>query len=216
MSDIIHGGDVKAGPCQQGRVAAAALPPAAHHVPAHCGAFAHFQGVPRQCALKRWHASEAHAAGDARWVDATARQGTATEPTYAPIAAWRAADPAIAHVDAIHPDDAGVRAELERLKAARSQRVATNRAAIDALLREDARSAPAFAVARRAAVLAAAEYCPSLTLREAAEVTAACLTYEEKRGGMARPRKEATDFAAGWALTMQSAIGAYERARGCR
>lgn len=98
------------------------------------------------------------------------------------------------------------------------------KAEIDAVLREDARRYPAFATARRCAVMAACEWaarewaevseepCP-FAAADARLVLAACRSYEARRGVMKAPSEKAI----AWSLESYTAsLDAYERARGLR
>lgn len=92
------------------------------------------------------------------------------------------------------------------------------RRAIDAMLRDDARRTPAFATARKAAVLAYCENHRGATVDNAATMLAWCRGYEERRGGMGQP----APFAVEWLEVNDvtdaewTAMGCYERARGMR
>lgn len=92
------------------------------------------------------------------------------------------------------------------------------RRAIDALLRDDARRTPAFATARRAAVLAYAEESPYMGTLEAKDMLRWCARYESIRGGMAKPSVEAQEYAEDRSDydAAGAAFNAYERARRMR
>lgn len=100
-------------------------------------------------------------------------------------------------------------------RAEREQR----RREIDAELREDARRFPAFATARRAAVLAAYESAPPmppedmLPVGHTKNILRDCHRYEAKRGGMTKPSADAVKWAALAGGTYEMALAVYERAR---
>ncbi len=98
-------------------------------------------------------------------------------------------------------------------RAAREQR----RRDIDAVLREDARRYPAFAKARMAAVMAAAEpmgpFKPDYDIADVRHYLATCHAYEKLRGGMSKTSGAAADYRRRAASTA-AALDAYERARG--
>jgi hypothetical protein len=89
---------------------------------------------------------------------------------------------------------------------------------IDAVLAEDARRFPAFATARRAAVLAATEefqmHGSDILTSTAERIVGQLHAYEALRGGMAKPSKAADDYA--FDKIEIVALDAYERARGCK
>jgi hypothetical protein len=87
------------------------------------------------------------------------------------------------------------------------------RRAIDSMLREDARKTPAFAVARKAAVLAYAEHDPGMGTHEARTVLLQCGEYEALRGGMTRPSERALEYSDDRFMALSCALVAYERAR---
>jgi len=93
------------------------------------------------------------------------------------------------------------------------------RRAIDALLREDAQRTPAFATARRAAVLAYAESAPEMSRATAGDVLTACAGYEAIRYGAKAPCMQAIEYVDTWRGEddpMVEALGHYERTRGMR
>lgn len=100
-------------------------------------------------------------------------------------------------------------------RAEREQR----RREIDAVLREDARRFPAFATARRAAVMATYESAPPMPPEEmlpvghAENILRDCHRYEAKRGGMTKPSADAVKWAALAGGTYEVALAVYERAR---
>jgi hypothetical protein len=85
---------------------------------------------------------------------------------------------------------------------------------LEDVLREDARADPAFATARRAAILAFVETIPGTSpLRDAGTIRhglRVCRWYEESRGGARKPSAKALELAAMY----PTALAAYERARG--
>ncbi len=104
---------------------------------------------------------------------------------------------------------------------------ARSRAEIDAVLREDARRWPAFATARRAAVMAACERPDPPPVAEVVTALAAFHAYENARGGMRVDISERAPFTDAWRLLrdMGQDISIpvagtcwrhYERARGLR
>ncbi len=90
------------------------------------------------------------------------------------------------------------------------------RRAIDTLLSRDAAATPAFATARRAAVLAFAEHDRHMALADAQDVLRHCRVYEAMRGGMARPSEAALEYTDDRLMPQSCAFVAYERARGMR
>lgn len=103
-------------------------------------------------------------------------------------------------------------------RAEREQR----RRAISAVLAEDARKFPAFATARRCAVMAAYESAPPmppedmLPATHAANILRDCHRYEAKRGGMTKPSAEAADWMRHAGGTFAVALSVYERNRGAK
>lgn len=90
------------------------------------------------------------------------------------------------------------------------------RAEIDAVLREDASRFPAFATARRCAVMSECEPMAHVGSentggRDAGRMLAMLHRYEERRGGLTVPRAGAAAYAEGDPM-----FGHYERARGMR
>lgn len=95
---------------------------------------------------------------------------------------------------------------------------AERRREIDALLREDARTTPAFATARMAAALAAAECDNDFECNDVRWLLADLRRYEDARGSSRKPSAEAFKIALGWAEDAggMAAFKSYERARGMR
>lgn len=103
---------------------------------------------------------------------------------------------------------------------------AERRREIDALLREDAKRTPAFATARKSAVLAAAEMFPEIVPEDASSLLNIVEHYEEIRGAMVKPSDASTKWrermrtsghsCAAHAEACDAGIAAYERARGTR
>lgn len=103
---------------------------------------------------------------------------------------------------------------------------AERRREIGAMLADDARTTPAFATARKAAVLAAAESFPDITAADAHGVLRCATVYEEKRGVLTRPSDAATNWRAGLksygsstaehSAALDAGLAAYERARGMK
>lgn len=90
------------------------------------------------------------------------------------------------------------------------------RRGIDLLLAEDARRTPAFATARRAAALAAAEGRPRVDADKIDDVIYQCHLYEGDRGGGRAPSEKNRRHVGNWGgdAAMMDAFAAYERARG--
>lgn len=107
---------------------------------------------------------------------------------------------------------------VAEMQAQREIREARRRE-IDDVLREDARRHPAFATARRGAVMAAYEGAPPcapedmVPVRHAENILRDCHRYETKRGGMTKPSAEAVDWARHAGGTFAVALAVYERAR---
>lgn len=97
---------------------------------------------------------------------------------------------------------------------------AAARAAIDAILKEDARRFPAFATARKAAVLAAYEGAPPfgpakmVPVSHAASILRDCHRYEVIRGGMTKPSESAASWVKLAGGPFAVALAVYERVRG--
>lgn len=86
------------------------------------------------------------------------------------------------------------------------------RKAIDAMLVEDARRTPAFAAARKAAVVAAADHWETI---DAAHIIRDFHGYEERRGGFAKPAPGA-EVVDSCRTLEPFMVRAYERARGMK
>jgi hypothetical protein len=93
---------------------------------------------------------------------------------------------------------------------------------IDAVLAEDARRFPAFATARRCAVMAAYEAQPNLHESAAHDMLTNLRGYEDARGVGRDPWVRAADPFVGWGRrggterAVEAAVASYERARGCK
>ncbi len=126
-----------------------------------------------------------------------------------PMSATQAATPPYRDTSAV--------GDIVRLAALPPSRE-NDRRAIDALLREDARRTPAFATARRAAVLAAYEDVPEMPADQTAAILRRCAEYEELRGGGRKASLLAADMVYSWRHTspVLAALTAYERARRMR
>lgn len=94
---------------------------------------------------------------------------------------------------------------------------------IDAVLREDARRSPAFAVARKCAVMGAFEdtpHTPKLHTDTAAELCSMLREYESERGGMRAPKAGASAAIEEWGARFgirgiaRDLVASYEIARG--
>ncbi len=96
--------------------------------------------------------------------------------------------------------------------AARQARVMEERRAIDAILREDARRVPAFAAARKAAVVAAADTWERI---DAAGIVQRLHGYEKRRGGFTKPTVDANPMHL-FDWIEPAIVATYERARGRR
>lgn len=93
---------------------------------------------------------------------------------------------------------------------------------IDAIIADDAHRFPAFATARRAAVMAAFEGAPPVAPEDivpvghASNILRDCHRYEALRGGMTKPSTSAVEWAALAGGSFAIALAAYERMRGAQ
>lgn len=88
-----------------------------------------------------------------------------------------------------------------------------DRREIDAILRDDARRFPAFAAARRAAVLAFVEAEPDASALGVSDAIGMCHAYELRRGGARAPSREAIAITSIHCGTYIVPLTHYERAR---